>query len=192
MRRRLRAASGAVAGGVTAATVAAGYVGLVTGRLTLDLGVGRRTRPLGPLETEIAAPPDLVFEVAAAPYAERRPRAFQDKVEILERTDHMVLAAHRTHVGGGLTAVTVETVSLDPPRRIGFRLLRGPVPHVVEAFDFTESPTGTVLRYDGELGTDLWAIGERWGGIVASTWVATVQRSLDDIRAEAERRVRSR
>jgi hypothetical protein len=25
------------------------YIGVVTGRLTLDLGIGRRTRPLGPL-----------------------------------------------------------------------------------------------------------------------------------------------
>jgi hypothetical protein len=46
-------------------------------------------------------------------------------VEILERTDHMVLAAHPTPVGGGLTAVTVETVTLEPPRRIGFRLCAG-------------------------------------------------------------------
>ena len=37
-----------------------------------------------------------MFEIAAAPYAERRPPILREKVEILERTDHMVLAAHRT------------------------------------------------------------------------------------------------
>jgi hypothetical protein len=49
----------------------------------------------------------------------------QEKAEILERTGQMVPAVHRTAVGSGLTAVTVETVTLDPPNRMGFRLLRG-------------------------------------------------------------------
>jgi hypothetical protein len=170
------------------AAAATTYVGLVTGRLSVDLGIGRRLQPLGPLGIDILAAPELVFEVAAAPYSERRPRSLQAKVEILERTDHMVLAAHRTRVGGGLTAVTVETVTLEPSRRIGFRLLRGPVPYVVESFTFDQTATGTRLGYEGELGTDLGLIGERLGRVVASTWVATVQRSLDDIRTEAERR----
>ena len=36
-----------------------------------------------------------------------------EKVEILERAGQMVLAAHRTPVGSRLTAVTVDTVTLD-------------------------------------------------------------------------------
>jgi len=82
------------------------------------------------------------------------------KVEILERTGQMVLAAHRTPVGARLTAVTVETVSLDPPNRMGFRLLRGAAPHVVETFTFDEIADGTRLTYTGELGTDLWRLGQ--------------------------------
>ena len=73
---------------VAAAALAAGtalYRSLVTGRITLDLGVGRRTRALGPLSVDIAAPPETVF-AAAAPYTERRPRALMEKVHILERT----------------------------------------------------------------------------------------------------------
>jgi hypothetical protein len=60
---------------VAAAALAAGtalYRGLVTGRLSLDLGVGRRTRALGPLSVDIAAPPEAVFATSAAPYAVRR------------------------------------------------------------------------------------------------------------------------
>jgi hypothetical protein len=49
--RRLLAAS-TVAAGATAA----GYVGLVTGACPLDLGIGRRARPLGPQHLEVAAP----------------------------------------------------------------------------------------------------------------------------------------
>lgn len=181
MRRRL--ATAALAAGATTA----GYAGLVTGRLTLDLGVGRRTRPLGPIEVDISAPRDLVYAAAAAPYAERRPRALREKVDILERADGMVLAAHRTPVHGGLTAVTVETVTLDPPTRMGFRLLRGPVPHVSETFDFTETATGTRLVYTGELGTDLWQLGAAWGDLVARSWEAAVRASLDTIKVESER-----
>lgn len=178
------AAGGAVAG----SAVVGGYVALVTGRLTLDLGVGRRTRPLGPIEVRISAPRALVYEVATAPYAERRTRAIGEKVKILERTDRMVLAGHHTPVGGGLTAVTVETVAFDPPYRIGFRLVRGPVPHVTETFTLDEVGGDTLLRYDGELGTDLGRVGEAWGDMVARTWRATVRESLDQIKTEAERR----
>ncbi len=174
--------------GLLAAAGAAGYVGLVTGRLSVDLDVGRRTRPLGPLVLDIAAPREAVYAAATASYAERRPRAMQEKVQILDRGQGMVLAAHRTPVGGGLVAVTVETVTFTPPERIGFRLVRGPVPYVSETFELEETQGGTRLTYTGELGTDLGALGERWGDVVARSWVATVQGSLETIRVESERR----
>lgn len=176
----------AVLGGAIAA--AGGYIAVVTGRLTLDVGIGRRTRPLGPIVVDIDAPRALAYAAASAPYAERRTRAMQEKVEILERTDNMVLAVHHTPLTGILTAVTVETVSFDPPQRIGFRLLRGPVPHVTETFTFEETDSGCRLRYHGELGTDLGPLGAAWGDVVARKWEATVHSSLQDIKAEAERR----
>lgn len=187
---RPRLALAAAGAGLGLAGAAAGYVGLVTGRLTLDLSIGRRTRPLGPLVVDIAAPRDVAFEAAAAPYAERRPRAMEEKVRIIDRGEDMVLAAHYTPVGGRLTAVTVETVTFDPPHRIGFRLLRGPVPHVVETFEFAPTQEGTRLTYTGELGTDLGRVGALWGDLVARSWEATVRASLETIRAEAERRAR--
>ena len=72
MNRVLVAISCAALAG-TAATGA--YAGLVTGRLTLDLGIGRRTRPLGPLHLDIAAPRETVYAAAAAPYADRQSRS---------------------------------------------------------------------------------------------------------------------
>jgi hypothetical protein len=59
------------------AAAAGGYIGVVTGRLTVDLGIGRRTRPFGPLHVDIAAPREIVFAAAAAPYADRQPRAMR-------------------------------------------------------------------------------------------------------------------
>jgi hypothetical protein len=171
------------------AAVTGAYLGVVTGRVTLDLGLGRRTRPLGPLHIDIAAPRETVFAAAAAPYAVRQPRAMGEKVEILEHAGQMVLAAHRTRVGSGLTAVTVETVTLDPPNRMGFRLLRGPVPHVIEIFAFDETAAGTRLSYNGELGTDFWRLGQAWGDLVARSWVDAVRDSMATIKTESERRV---
>jgi len=59
---------------VGAGVGAAGYVGLVTGACPLDLGLGRRLRPLGPQLVEMAAPREVVFDVIAEPYLGRTPR----------------------------------------------------------------------------------------------------------------------
>ncbi len=171
------------------------YLGLVTAAVAVDLGVGRRTRALGPISVRIAAPRELVYNVLTAPYGDRTTRALREKARVLERGTDMVLAAHYTPIGGRLRATTVETVRFTHPHRIDFRLVRGPVPHVVESFqlhaaDSTDSTggDGTLLVYAGELGTDLWGLGRRWGALVAARWEATVLASLDAARVEAERR----
>jgi hypothetical protein len=135
----------------------------------------------------IRAPREVVFDVIAAPYLGRTPRVLADKLEVWERGSDMVLAAHRTPVKCGATT-TVETVRFERPERIDFRLVRGPVPHVVESFVIEPSGAGSRLRWQGELGTDLWAVGEWWGGRVALAWTRAVQTSLHQIAAKAERR----
>jgi len=97
-------------GGAAAAAGAGAYLGLISGAMPLDVGIGRRMRRLGPLTVDVEAPRELVFEVIVAPYAERAPRALREKVEVLERSSDMVLAAHRTPIRGRLVATTVETV----------------------------------------------------------------------------------
>jgi hypothetical protein len=101
----------------------------------------------------MAARGELVFDVIAEPYRGRTPRALADKLRVLEAGSDMVLAAHFTPLGGrlGLAAQTVETVRFTRPERVDCRLVRGPVPHVVEAFVLTEQPTGgTLLAYQGK------------------------------------------
>jgi hypothetical protein len=176
---------------VAAGVTAAGYVGLVTGACPVDLGVGRRVRPLGPQLLEVAAPREVVFDVIAEPYLGRVPRTLADKVRVLERGRDMVLAAHFTPLGGrlGMVAQTVETVRFTRPERVDFRLVRGPVPHVVEAFVLTEQDgASTRLDYHGEIGADLWRVGQRWCELVARRWEQTVAASLAAVKAEAERR----
>lgn len=168
-----------------------GYLGLVTGAIPVDLGVGRRIRALGPFSVDIAAPPDVVFDVLSEPYLGRQTRAVAEKIRVLERGSDMVLAAHRTPVRGGLVATTVETVRFTRPERVDFRLTRGPVPHVVEQFVLDEHNRGTRLSYRGELGTDLWALGVRWGDVVATPWEQAVRQTFDAVQKEAERRARA-
>ncbi|HEX5403024.1 MAG TPA: SRPBCC family protein [Pseudonocardiaceae bacterium] len=176
----------------TAAGAAAGtaglYLGLVTAAVPLDLGIGRCYRELGPLTVDIAAPRDVVFDILAAPYLTRQTHAMADKIRVLERGADMVLAAHRTPIGRGLVATTVETVRFTRPERIDFRLVRGPVPEVTEQFLFTGDQRTTRLDYHGRLGTDLWTVGAWWGGLVAQRWQQTVADTFAAVRVEAERR----
>jgi uncharacterized protein YndB with AHSA1/START domain len=185
MTRPLRAA-------VAGSLLAVGAVLVARAGLTLDIGVGRRVRPLGPIELDIAAPPEVVFDVIAAPYLGRTPHAMRGKLEVIERGADLVLAAHFTRVAPGLTVTTVETVRFERPHRISFRLLKGPLPHVLERYELRPSETGTAFEYRGELGTDLWALGAVWGDVVAPSWEQTVETTLERVRTEAERRARSR
>lgn len=111
----------------------------------------------------------------------------RDKLHVLERGSDMVLAAHYTPVGWLGVTTTVETVRFQRPSQIDFRLLRGPVPHVLETFELRATDGGTELEYHGELGTDLWALGRWWGERVAGPWERTVERSLHAVKSEAER-----
>jgi hypothetical protein len=160
---------------------------LARGALTIDVGVGRRVRSLGPRSWQIAAAREIVFDVIAGPYLGRTPRALEDKLQVWERGSNMVLAAHFTPVKCGVTT-TVETVRFEHPERIDFRVVRGPVPHLVESFVFAVSEGGTRLIWEGELGTDFWALGTWWGNRVARSWERAVRSSLEGVVAEAERR----
>jgi hypothetical protein len=183
-----------IRGGAAALAAAGGLAGLgyylvVTGKLTVDTGWGRRVRPLGPFGVEVAAPAATVFDGIAAPDLCRTPRAMSGKLRVLDRGTDMVLAEHYTPVHHGrLTAATLETVTFDRPRRIAFRLVRGPVPSITEEFVLTEHDGSTRLDYSGELGTDFAAAGQCWAGRVAAAWEAAVLTSFTAIQAEAERR----
>jgi hypothetical protein len=68
----LSALAAAAAGGVVC------YRLVVSGDLTLDTGVGRTLRPLGPLAVAITAPRTTVFDVIAEPYLARTTRAMSE------------------------------------------------------------------------------------------------------------------
>lgn len=178
-------------GGLALGGLAGGFLLMVRGAVTIDLGLGRRSRKLGPLNAEIMAQPEVVFDMVAAPYLGRTPRALAGKLRVVERGNDMVIAEHYTLVlGGRMVATTVESVRFERPRLIHFRLLRGPVPLVTETFEFRAGASGatTDFEYRGELSTDLWSVGAWWGRVVARRWERAVSVSVESIRAEAERR----
>jgi hypothetical protein len=179
--------------GILGVGVALAYRGVLSGALAPDLRVGRRTRPLGPLDVVVAAPREIVFDVIAGPYLGRTPHAMADTLRVLERGADLVLAAHYTPLRGGRRATTVETVRFTRPSRVDFRLVRGPVPYVVETFMLTAQDPGTTrLAYTGELGTDLGPLGQWWGDRVTPVWEAAVAHTFRSVTAEAERRAAAR
>ncbi|MDH4113696.1 MAG: SRPBCC family protein [Actinomycetota bacterium] len=174
--------------GIAVGLALVAFVLLITGRLTIDTGWGRRIRPLGPQVAVIRAPRERIFDLIAVPYlSDRPPKALREKIEVLDRGEDMVLAAHRTP-SSWFATTTVETVTFERPGRIGFRLVRGPVPFVRERFVLRELDGGTAteLTYDGELGADGWVLGTLWGRVVAGRWEATVAASLEALRETAE------
>jgi hypothetical protein len=50
-----------------ASSLGAGYLALVTGAVPVDLGLGRRIRPLGPFRVDFGAPREVVFDVLSEP-----------------------------------------------------------------------------------------------------------------------------
>lgn len=162
------------------------------GMVHLDLGVGRSFHDLGPITLRIAAPRDLVFETVSAPYLGRMPASLKGKIDILERTENLVVALHRTPLPLR-DAVTVETVAFERPGRVRFELLRGPVPYVKEEFLLEERDGETEFTYRGKLGADLWALGRLYGGrIVKPVWEDVVRRSLEEVKQAAEERALAR
>ncbi len=110
---------------------------------------------------EIAAPlgrsqyrstlPGIWFEQISGPYLGETPAALRTKLKVLEKGCNLVVAEHRTKLPL-MDAVTVEAVQFDPPGRISFRLLQGPVPQVSEELLLKEIGSEMALSYRGELG----------------------------------------
>jgi hypothetical protein len=167
------------------ALVAGSFLALAMGRLHLDLGWGRSVHRLGPIRMRIEAPRELVYEILSAPYVGR---ARSESIDVLARGESLVVASHLTKVHF-YEARTVEAIDLEPPARMGFRHLTGPVPYAVEAFRLEQEGEETELDYDGELGIDFFLLGRiagrRW---VVPQWHRAVAEHLDAVKAQAEQR----
>lgn len=180
--------------GALGALVVAGGAGLflllAMGRLSLDLGWGRSLHALGPITVRIAAPRDLVLEMISAPYLGRAPGG--PEIDVVARDERLAVATHYSKVHF-YTARTVEVVELEPPGRVAFRHLLGPVPHALEEFSLREDEGATELTYAGEIGIDFFLLGRLAGRHwVRPQWERVVREHLDDLKARAEERASRR
>jgi hypothetical protein len=167
-------------------SIAALFLALAMGRLHLDFGVGRSFHPLGPITITIRATRELVFEIIAAPYLGRSSAG--RGIEVLARSKDLVVARHNTRVHF-YTAQTTEVVDFNPPTRVGFRHVSGPVPHAVEEFVLEQIDDGTELRYRGEIGIDFFILGRMAGRYwVRPQWERVVSAHIEDVRERAEAR----
>jgi Polyketide cyclase / dehydrase and lipid transport len=165
-------------------SIAGGFLLLAMGRLHLDLGWGRSFHELGPIEIRIAAPRDRVFEMISEPYLRHAPQ--KSGIEVLARGQDLAVAAHHTKVHF-YAARTVEAVSFEPPGKVGFRHLAGPVPHAVEEFALEEVDGVTELRYSGQIGIDFFFLGRITGRHwVRPKWERAVRQDLEDLKQRAE------
>jgi hypothetical protein len=165
-------------------SIAGGFLLLAMGRLHLDLGWGRSFHELGPIEIRIAAPRDRVFEMISEPYLRHAPQ--KSGIEVLARGQDLAVAAHHTKVHF-YAARTVEAVSFEPPGKVGFRHLAGPVPHAVEEFALEEVDGVTELRYGGQIGIDFFFLGRIAGRHwVRPQWERAVRQDLADLKQRAE------
>jgi hypothetical protein len=130
-------------------------------------------RPLKQQSLEVAAPQRLVFEVvsSAGKVVEKR----SDTEKVVEFSIEL----------GDRTIVTRELITLEPPERISYRWLEGPLPHVEEEIE---------VRATGEKRAEMVYRGEYATGkglrscIAGYLWVKRVfDRLVTDHLEEAKR-----
>ena len=130
----------------------------------------------------IRAPRELVFQMTSS-FGRGRINGDQgESSTVLERTDDAVLAEFKTRAGP-FRVTTVERVTLEPPGRLTFEHVSGPLPYPREEFAFREVPQGTELEHSGEFvwfAAPLigWGRESCWSSGRSSTWwSATWRRS---------------
>jgi hypothetical protein len=105
--------------------------------------------PLPRLSTQIGARPEIVFQVIAGLDQGAVSQAGAHHARVLERPGSDRMVVEFTTTVFGRQVVTVEEVVLEPPLRIHYRLIKGPLPEVVEDFSLHPESKGTTLDYTG-------------------------------------------
>ncbi len=145
--------------------------------------------PLPSLSIEIAAHPELVYQLIAAAGRGSLPGGASHGARLLEQPAPDRAVVEFTTPVFGRRVVTVEEVRFEPPHRIHYRLLSGPLPAVEEEFWLQPAAIGTVMRYSGRYQPHrplLRTLFDR--AVVPSIYRRVVWKSMLDIKAAAEAR----
>lgn len=136
----------------------------------------------------IEAPRPLVFEMAAA-VGGMLPGAPRHESQLVSRDDDTMIVRYRVPAGPW-TLELLEEVRLAAPDAIHFRVLQGPLAHVIETLEFVAlTPRRTVVRYSGEVADDRPVIGSLLARYVAvPSYDRFMRRSLGALKVAAELR----
>lgn len=145
------------------------------------------------IAVEIAAPRALVFEMAAAVNG-TLPESPPHTAELLERDGQTLLVRYRTPAIF-TELVMNERVRLEPPERIDYEVLSGPMDHVREYLTFEMlDPHRTRVTYGGQVGSRRRLVGNLVARLIAvPAYDRFMQRQLRALQRAAETRaLRSR
>ena len=97
----------------------------------------------------IRAPREMVFQKMSS-FGKGRPTGDGGEYSrVLERTGDTIVAEFKT-LAGVFTVTTIEEVVLEPPHRITFRHIKGPLHYAREEFVLRDVDGGTALKHGGE------------------------------------------
>lgn len=145
------------------------------------------TATIKSLRVLIAAPRELVFEMAAA-VGGSLPGAPPHTSELISRDGDRLVVRYDVPARFGSVRL-VEEVLLTPPSRIDYRLVDGPLDRVEEWLTFEEAADGTVVVYGGVVEHRAPILGPLLARLVAvPRYRAFMTRTLAALKAAAERR----
>lgn len=127
----------------------------------------------------VAAPRGLCFEVVAS------------AGEALERRPDGAKVVRFTTTVGRRAVPTIELVVTEPPERIRYSWLEGPLPEVNEVISFADAGSGTELVYEGSFRAGRGPIGWLYGRfVVKPVFERLVRKHLQQAKEVSERRGR--
>ena len=148
-----------------------------------------RAVPLHPHTTVINAPRELVYQMMSSFGRGKLKGDNNESSRVVSRDGDKVIAEFRTSTGRR-THTTLEEVTLQPPGRITFRHLEGPLEYAVEEFLFHDVDGRTELIHRGEFIWRSWPFLGWLAGwfYIRPRFERVLERHMDQIKTAAESR----
>lgn len=143
---------------------------------------------LHPLAVEIAAPRELVFEIASAVDG-KLPNGPSHEATLVERSGDVMVVRYRL-MGRRGPVELLERVTLSRPQQIDYQRLSGPLDQVSERLTFEDHGKAlTIVRYSGQVGRRLPLLGPLIVRLLAvPAYQQLMYRSLRSLKETAEAR----
>lgn len=144
---------------------------------------------LRPHRVLIHAPRDMVYQKMSSIGSGRLPGDNNESSRVLCRDGNNIIAEFRTRAGP-FSYTTIEQVTLEPPERISFRHLSGPLHDAREAFEFRDVDGDTELVHTGEFIWSRLPLVGWFGGIIYTRpmFERVITKHLKQVKTSCEAR----